>query len=175
MGLNYPLNLPLRIARAQEKPLQNNPKPDTTMQLQTLDRPTSLRLSGTDLASGGGLKVAPVTPVTPVMPVSPAAFQGSPDVVVQINPQNLPHIPTENKDWTIQRPHADTVEDPPPVPIAKMMLEFLQSMWRASGSVIEVVLAKQEAATINPNAQPGSLTKEVLTYSPSKVKKNVAA
>ena len=81
---------------------------------------------------------------------------------------------TAEKDWTIRRPESDQVEEPPPEPISKMMMEFLKSMWRASGSVIEAALEKQQNSPANPDAQPGTRVREALTYSPSRVKKNAA-
>ena len=159
------------------------------MQFQPLDRISSLRPVGADLASGGGLKVLPVAPV------NPSASHTSPGVVVQIDTGNHAKKPysgeavytsvsdpghrgseaaTAEKDWTIRRPESDQVEGPPPEPISKMMMEFLKSMWRASGSVIEVALEKQQNSPANPDAQPGTRVKEALTYSPSRVKKNAA-
>jgi len=156
------------------------------MQLQTLDRITSLRPSGAGTVADGGLKVIPVAPVNPV------SSHSSPGVVVQIDAGNHAKRPnsgeavytsvsdpgrrgseaaTAQKDWTIHRPEADKVEDPPPEPISKMMLEFLQTMWRASGSAIEAALAKHQAPPVNPDAQPGTLAKEELTYSPAKIRK----
>ena len=156
------------------------------MQLQTLDRITGLRPSGAGVVSDGGLKVMPVAPVNPV------SSHSSPGVVVQIEAANQTkrthsgeavytsvsdpgrrgsEAATAEKDWTIRRPEADKVETPPPEPISKMMLEFLQTMWRASGSAIEAALAKHQALPVNPDAQPGKLAKENLTYSPAKIRK----
>ncbi|WP_413899825.1 hypothetical protein [Rhodoferax sp.] len=75
------------------------------------------------------------------------------------------------RDWTIRRPEPEKVEDPPPVPISKLLLEFLQSMWRASGTAVEVAQAQNQNLNLNPNATPGQLIKEELTYTPSKVSK----
>ena len=156
------------------------------MQFQTLDRITSLRPSGAGVVADSGLKVIPVAPVNPV------SSHSSPGVIVQIDSGNHAkransgeavytsvsdpgrrgsEAATAEKDWTIHRPEADKVQDPPVEPISKMMLEFLQTMWRASASAIEAVLAKHQAAQANPDAQPGVLAKEELTYSPAKIRK----
>ena len=79
---------------------------------------------------------------------------------------DVPSIPeTPNRDWTA----ADMpVEDPkppepPPEPISKQLLEFLQSMWRASGSVIDVAQDVEKTALAERLAQHAK--NEPLTYS----------
>ena len=51
------------------------------------------------------------------------------------------------------------------------MLEFVQSMWRASGTVVELAQVQNQNHNLNPNATPGQLVKEELTYTPSKISK----
>ena len=156
------------------------------MPFQTIDRITSLRPSSAGPVADSGLRVIPVAAVNPV------SSHSSPSVIVQIDTGNHLKKPgsgeavytsvsdpgrrgseaaTAEKDWTVRRPEADKVEEPPPEPISKMMLEFLQTMWRASGSAIEAALARQENTSANPDAQPGKLAKEELTYSPAKIRK----
>ncbi len=157
------------------------------MQLPSLDRSSNLRPAGADL----GVIGVRVLPVAPVNPPAPIAVQG---VVVEINPANMANKPqtgeaalrsvsdpgrrgseaaTAERDWTIQRPKPEEVKVPPPEPISKMLLAFLQSMWRASGSVVEMAQHPEKVQTISqdPNAVPGALAKEVLTYSPTKIRK----
>ena len=78
------------------------------------------------------------------------------------------------KDWTIHRPAPEKVEDPPPEPISKILVEHIKSLWLASASAVQVqqqVKNQLDASQPNLNATPGVLSSESLTYSPSKVNK----
>ena len=66
-----------------------------------------------------------------------------------------------NRDWTETELKAEDPE--PPEPIAKQLLEFLQSMWRASGSVIDVAQDVEKTALAERLAQQAK--NEPLTYS----------
>ena len=158
------------------------------MQLPSVDRQTGLRPAGADLASGNGSRVIPV------QPVNPSSHAYAPGVVNKISDSAMPAKPgavytsvsdpavkgseaaNGSKDWTIKRPEPEPVQIPAPEPISKMLLEFLQSIWRASGGVVQISQAQiqsaQQVNRNNPNANPGLLAKEELTYSPSKIKKN---
>ena len=156
------------------------------MQLPSIDRQSGLRPAGADLASSNGQKVIPVAPVNPPVTVNPQAGPAQPGVVNMIGEgaslastnsavyqQSVPdpirrggETSADARDWTIQHPEPEKVEDPPPVPISQLMLEFLQSMWRASGTVVEVAQAQSQNLNLNPNATPGQLAKEELTYTP---------
>ncbi len=158
------------------------------MQLPSVDRQPGLRLSGVDsVSSTNGQKVIPVPPVNPVAPASTpsvvnkisesAAQTRARDVYTSVSDpaKRGSEAATSPKDWTIQRPEPEKVEIPPPEPISKMLLEFLQSMWRASGSAVEIAQAQAQSSQLNqhnPSAAAGELAKENLTYSPSKIKKN---
>ena len=156
------------------------------MPFQTIYRITSLRPSSAGAVADSGLRVIPVAPV------NPASSYSSPGVIVQIDTGNSAKRPysgeavyapvvdpeqpgyegaTTGRDWTIRRPKVNRVQETPPEPISRMMLEFLQAMWRASGSAIEAALARHENPSFNPDAQPGKLAKEELTYSPAKIRK----
>ena len=80
---------------------------------------------------------------------------------------------TAPKDWTIHRPEPEKVEDPPPVPLYKVLMDHIKSMWTASASAVQVEQVKnqQEVNKPNPNAAPGVIAAEVLTYSPTKINK----
>ena len=80
---------------------------------------------------------------------------------------------TAERDWTIRRPEPEEVKIPPPEPISKILLEFLRSMWRASGTAVEMGRPQSQLQTISqdPNAAPGQIAKEVLTYSPTKIRR----
>ena len=160
------------------------------MQLPSIDRTAGSRPSGADLVSAA----AQVVPVAPVNPVSAP----SPGVVNQISPngqalaaakaaeaihnsvsdpaQKGSEANTSQKDWTIHRPVVEKQEVPPPEPISKLLLEFLQNMWRASGNAVEASLAQVQAQNqtlnvANPNAAPGEVAKAEITYSPTKITK----
>ncbi len=157
------------------------------MQLPSVDRQPGLRLSGADLASPNGLKVIPVPPVNPAV-AAPGVVNNISDTAAQASAsaarvytsvsdpaQRGSEAATSPKDWTIQRPEPVKEQVPPPEPISKMLLEFVQSMWRASGSAVEIAQAQNQNTQVNQNnpiAAPGELAKENLTYSPSKIKKN---
>ena len=154
------------------------------MQLPSVDRQTGLRPAGADLVSSNGQKVVPVPPVNPSTPapaqgvvdkISAAAKSEAVYKTVSDPATKGSEAATGSKDWTITRPEAEPVKDPPPEPISKMLLAFLQSMWRASGSAIEIAQAQNQSLQVNqnnPNATPGLLAKQDLTYAPSKIKKN---
>lgn len=81
---------------------------------------------------------------------------------------------TTEKDWTIHRPKPEKVEDPPPIPMAQLLMDHIKSLWIASASAVQVqqqVKEQLNSAPINPNAQSGVLATEVITYSPSKINK----
>ena len=158
------------------------------MQLPSVDRQTGLRPAGSDLASGNGSKVIPVLPVNqPVHAHAPGLVNKISDSAAPAKPAAVytsvsdpavkgSEAANGSKDWTIKRPAPEPVQIPPPEPISKMLLEFLQSVWRASGGAIQISQAQiqsaQQVNQNNPNATPGLLAKEELTYSPSKIKKN---
>ncbi len=81
---------------------------------------------------------------------------------------------TAEKDWTIHRPAPEKVEDPPPVPMSKLLMDHIKSLWMASASAIQIqqqVKNQLDMSSQNINATPGVLASEVLTYSPSKINK----
>ena len=158
-----------------------------TMQLPSVDRQPNSRPAGADMAPPNGNKVIPVAPVNPpatgnppsvVNKISEAVAQGGFDKAGSSAYDSATRgtdAATSPRDWTIQRPVPEKVEEPPPEPLYKLLLEFLQSMWRASGSAIEIAQAQNQNLPLNqnnPNATPGQLAKENLTYSPGKIKKN---
>lgn len=156
------------------------------MQLPPLDRTPTLRPSGADVASMAAsvISVAPSANAT-------ASVQPTPSVVNLVNQANKPstgegvytsvsdpgrrgsEAATAEKDWTIHRPVTEKVEDPPPVPMSKLLIDQFKSLWTASASAIQVQQVKNQLdlSQQNPNATPGVLAAEVLTYSPSKINK----
>lgn len=135
-------------------------------------------------------RVIPVAPVNPSAHATPS-IEPTPSVVNLVNQANKPSIgegvytsvsdparrgseaATAPKDWTIHRPVAEKAEDPPPVPISKLLIDHIKSMWAASASAVQIQQVKNQLdmSQPNPNATPGVLATEVLTYSPSKINK----
>ena len=165
------------------------------MQLPSVDRQPGVRPAGAALEQSPGPRVVPVQPVNPpeqvrqpgvVNNISEGAVQQAQQAQqaseavfrsVQDPVQRSPDAERPESDWTIKRPQPQKVEDPPPEPISKRLLEFLRSMWRASGSVVDMAQPQADAQNAapnqnNPQATPGVLAKEELTYTPSKIKKN---
>lgn len=135
------------------------------------------------------ISVAPVNP--PVQSVAPA--EPSPSVINMVNPtlktregepvytqvsdpvRTAPEVATAPKDWTIRRPAPEKVEDPPPKPMSQILMDHLRVVWNASASAIHMEQAKnqlEQPLPVNPSMAPGNLAKEVLTYEPTKIKKN---
>lgn len=164
------------------------------MQLPSVDRQPGTRPAGVDLVSSNGHKVIPVAPVNPAVGVSPAATPNPPGVVNKIGESAVVDNPVYNavhqsvpdpirrgtesaadpQDWTIKRPEPEKVEDPPPVPIHQLLLDFIKSMWQASGMAVEVSQAQKQSLLVNPanpNVAGGEIVRENLTYQPSKIKK----
>jgi hypothetical protein len=84
-----------------------------------------------------------------------------------------PESATAPKDWTIHRAEPEKEEFPAPVPIYKVLIDHIKSMWTASASAVQVEQVKNqlEVPQKNPDATPGVLATEVLTYSPTKINK----
>lgn len=76
-----------------------------------------------------------------------------------------------NRDWTEVK-KKDTVEEPPEPPkepLYKQLLEHIQSMWRASGSAVEMALDINRMTLQERLAQQAK--DEPLTYADPKVKR----
>ena len=145
--------------------------------------------------------VIPVAPVNPGVEASPP-LEPTPSVVNHVNPalhaaQTQEPLPNEGEanftsvpdpvrhsastqqlshDWTIHRPAPQKVEDPPPKPISQVLMDHLKSMWTASASAVQVEQVANQLnrpAPIQPSQIAGDLAKQVLTYQPTPIKKNV--
>ena len=106
------------------------------MQLPPVDRSPIWRPQGADLYSTGASGAVPVRPINAANPVESMDRLGEGAVVKTPDKPSAPDAP--NRDWTEVK-KKETVEEPPEPPkepIYKQLLEFLQSMWRASGSAI---------------------------------------
>ena len=108
------------------------------MQMPPVDRSPSWRPQGADLYSTGASGAPPVRPINAPNPVESMDRLGEGAIVREPDKPSAPEAP--NRDWTAVK-KKETVEEPPEPPkepIYKQLLEFIQSMWRASGSAVEV-------------------------------------
>ena len=139
------------------------------MQLPPVDRSPIWRPQGADLYSTGASGAVPVRPINPATPVESMDRLGEGAIAKAPDKPSAPDSP--NRDWTEVK-KKDTVEappEPPKEPISKVLLEFIQSMWRASGSAIE--LAQEINKTTLQERLAQQVKNEPLTYSDPKVKR----
>lgn len=161
------------------------------MQLPPLDRIPTPRPVAAELAAMAATKVIPVAAVNPssnaVASTNPAPSvinlvgQVGKSIVgegvyssVSDPARRGSEAATAPKDWTIHRPAPEKVEDPPPVPIAKILIDHIKSLWLASASAVQVqqqVRSQLDLSQPNPSDMPGALAKESVTYTPSKINK----
>jgi hypothetical protein len=167
--------------------------------IPSIERTPNLRPVAAEAASSKAGVVIPVPPVNPSVEASPP-LEPTPSVVNRVNPAlqaKGPQAPTNEgaptytsvpdpvsasgskqgapHDWTIHRPAPEKVEQPPPKPISQVLLDHLKSMWNASASAVTVEQVNQtltRPTPTEPTQVPGDLAKQVLTYQPTKIKKN---
>ncbi len=140
------------------------------MQLPPVDRSPIWRPQGADLYSTGASGAVPVRPINAANPVESMDRLGEGAVVKTPDKPSAPDTP--NRDWTEVK-KKETIEDPPEPPkepIYKQLLEFLQSMWRASGSAIELAQDVKKT-TLQERMAQQARNDEPLTYSDPKVKR----
>ncbi len=161
------------------------------MQLPSIDRISNLRPVAAELASVATAKVIPVAAVNPAANLT-VSLEPTPSVINLVGQSNKSNVgegvytsvsdPTRRgseaamaeKDWTIQRPKPEKVEDPPPVPLSQVLMEHIKSLWLASASAVQVqqqVKDQLEASQPSQKAVPNRVTPELLTYSPIKINK----
>jgi hypothetical protein len=169
------------------------------MQISSFDRAPLTRPVGAEAASAGVGGVIPVAPVNPpervnLAPGTPApqSSPGTPGVVDMINPalksdaaksiytsvsdpaQPGSEAATSPKDWTIHRPAPENVEVPPPKPMYEVLIDHLTTMWTAGASAIQIEQVSKQLTpppVVSPTDAPGTLAKEALVYTPSKIPK----
>lgn len=139
------------------------------MQITPVDRSPNWRPQGADLYSTGASGAPPVRPVNAAIAAESTDRLGEGAVVKE--PDKPSAADPENRDWTITKKQ-ETVEEPPEPPkepLYKVLLEHIQSMWRASGTAVEV------AQDVNKITQQERLAQQVrnepLTYTDPKVKR----
>ncbi|MFZ4623827.1 MAG: hypothetical protein ACOYNF_06275 [Rhodoferax sp.] len=161
------------------------------MQLPSIDRIQSLRSVAAESAWQATGRVVPVAPVNPASQ-SAIPAEPLPSVINLINQADKPNVgegvyssvsdPTQRgagaatpfKDWTTQRPAPEKLEDPPPDPLSKVLLDQIKSLWLVSAGALQVQQQiKDEVDLSKPavNVTSGVLASEVFTYSPSKINK----
>ncbi len=149
-------------------------------------------------------RVIPVAPVNPPAPVSESAsvvndinpaVQAQAAESAKADPlQGGSQADNSAKDWTQRKESVASKPEelPPKEPLSKMLLDHIHSVWNASARVVEIwlqnnptqnpsvnqqVQAQNQAAnrSTDPLATPGVIAKEVLTYSPTRIKKTEKA
>ena len=75
---------------------------------------------------------------------------------------------TTPKDWTIHRPKAEKVEEPPAVPLSKLLIVHINSLWTARARAIHVqqVHTQLHVSQPHPPDTPGFISTAVLLSSP---------
>ncbi|EED69509.1 hypothetical protein GL58_14010 [Comamonas testosteroni] len=141
------------------------------MQIPPLDRTqTPWRTQGADLYSTGASGAAPVRPVNAVNAPESVDKIGEGRTVREPEKPSAPD--TENRDWTLAEEvkQKEEVEEPPKEPISKQLIEFIQSMWRASAQAVEQAQETSKSEDLLQNKQ--TARNEPLTYSEPRVKRS---
>lgn len=141
------------------------------MQIPPLDRTqTPWRTQGADLYSTGASGAAPVRPVNAVN--APESVDKIGEGRTGREPEKPSAPDTENRDWTLAEEvkQKEEVEEPPKEPISKQLIEFIQSMWRASAQAVEQAQETSKSEDLLQNKQ--TARNEPLTYSEPRVKRS---
>ena len=165
------------------------------MELTPIDRNPHPHQPGADVATYASNRVVPVAAVNPSgasTVASGSSIEPTPSVINLVNRSIKPSVgelvytsvsdpgrrgseaATAEKDWTIHRPAPEKVEEPPKLPMYQLLIDHVKSLWMASASAVQVqqhVKNQLEASQTNPNAVPGVISTESITYSPTKITK----
>jgi hypothetical protein len=123
------------------------------MQVQPLDRSQTRPASGAGVASSA----ASAAVGDLAKPNTSRTYAPTESLIVSVSGQVAPNpdkpsatTDAPNKDWTLvkQKDTSSAPKQPPPEPISKQLLAFINSMWKASGSVVELA-AQQASADAN--------------------------
>jgi type IV secretory pathway TrbF-like protein len=112
---------------------------------------------------------------TPVRPVNAVNAAESVDKIGEGRTVREPEKPsapdTENRDWTLAEEikQKEEVDEPPKEPISKQLIEFIQSMWRASAQAVEQAQETSKSEDLLQNKQ--TARNEPLTYSEPRIKR----
>ena len=141
------------------------------MQIPPLDRTrTPWRTQGADLYSTGASGATPVRPVNAVNATESVDKIGEGRTVREPEKPSAPD--TENRDWTLAEEvkQKEEVEEPPKEPISKQLIEFIQSMWRASAQAVEQAQETSKSEDLLQSKQ--TARNEPLTYSEPRIKRS---
>ena len=140
------------------------------MQISPLDRTqTPWRTQGADLYSTGASGAAQVRPVNAVNATESVDKIGEGRTVRTPEQPSAPD--TENRDWTLAEEikQKEEVDEPPKEPISKQLIEFIQSMWRASAQAVDQAQESSKSEDLLQNKQ--TARGEPLTYSEPRIKR----
>ena len=141
------------------------------MQVSPVDRSPNWRPPGADLYSTGASGAVPVRPVNPANPVESTDRLGEGAIVREPDKPSTPD--KSHADWTAteakKKEEAEKAAEPPKETISKQLLEFIQSMWRASSMAVDMVEEANKTAQKQNTAQ--QVREQPLTYSDPKVKR----
>lgn len=148
------------------------------MQIPPVDRnPIQWNSQAANLYSTGASGPAPIRPVNQVNNVE------STDKIGEGAQARTPERPTDkddrNLDWTQrveQKAEAQKAveEEQKKEPISKMLIEHIQSLWRASAMAVEASLEaqqKEQGQEVHQKVQPARAASERLTYEDVTVKR----
>lgn len=142
------------------------------MQLLPVDRSPQWRPQGADLYSTGASGAVPVRPINPTNPVESMDRLGQGAIVRE--PDKPSNEDTANRDWTLPKTENNEVkkEEPEPPkdpPLYKLMIDFIQSVWRASTMAVDAADNIVKAG-IDERVQQ-EMRDEPLVYAEPKVKR----
>ena len=144
------------------------------MQLPPIDRqPAQWRAQGADLYSTGASGAVAVRPVNTTTPVESMDRLGEGAVVREPTKPTAPD--EENRDWTLPVEKKDKPQEaeavPADPPLHQVMLEFIQSMWRASASAVDVAQDVHKTALQEAQAQKAEEAEQSPIYNDPTVKR----
>jgi len=162
------------------------------MPLTPIDRIQSARPVAVEAAALSTGRVVPVVPVNPP-PQVVTPIEATPSVVNLVKTAERPQggegvyssvsdpirpgseAATPPKDWTIKHPAPEKVEDPPPEPLSKILIDHIKSLWEASASAVQVQqqVRNQIEPPTNTNGvvAQGVMSSEVYNFSPTRINK----
>ena len=140
------------------------------MQIPPVDRSHSpWRTQGSDLYSTGASGAVPVRPVSAVNAMESVDKLGEGRTLRE--PEKPSVADAENRDWTLAEEikQKEEVDEPPKEPISKQLIEFIQSMWRASAQAVDQAQEASKSEDLLQNKQ--SARSEPLTYAEPRIKR----
>ena len=141
------------------------------MQLPPVDRSPLWRPQGADLYSTGASGAVPVRPIHAANPVESMDRLGEGAIVKTPEKPSVPDTPNRARSLAEEKKEVEeTPPEPPKEPIYKQLLEFIQSMWRASGTAIEMA-QEINKTTLQERMAQQVKNDEPITYSDPKVKR----